>query len=254
MYKSQCSPLRIWTCVRRGSWAVMVVLLFPVTALAHGDIPFSTPGVIHGCRVPFTGLLRKLNSSNCLANEEVVHWNITGPAGPQGAAGPAGLIGPQGLPGQTGAQGPQGQPGPQGPPGTGGSSASLIGGGTGTAEIDFPNFYLPLFDSMSEVKIFPQLVVQRMPIAGSISHLSAIHSGGLATGCSRTFTLVAGPNRFAPLNTALTCTITDVSLDCLDSTNVATVVAGDFVALKVSTNCSNAIFSTIRWMAVFTSQ
>ena len=66
---------------------------------AYGNIPFSEPGVIHACRAPLGGILRKINSGNCLSNEEVGRWNIPGPAGPQG---------PQGLPGEEGPIGPQG--------------------------------------------------------------------------------------------------------------------------------------------------
>ncbi len=109
--------------------------LSPVALFAHGTIAFGTPDVIHACKNAGTGILRKIDSGNCSAAEEVVHWNITGPTGPTGLtgpqgpagakgdtgpAGPTGATGAQGLPGTAGPQGPAGATGPQGPAGAAG--------------------------------------------------------------------------------------------------------------------------------------
>jgi hypothetical protein len=86
---------------------------------------------MRGC-VNASGGLRIIGASeSCRGNESFVAWNMTGPAGPQGAqgvAGPMGATGPQGprgLPGDRGANGapgPQGERGLVGPQGGAGSS------------------------------------------------------------------------------------------------------------------------------------
>jgi hypothetical protein len=128
MFKSLMSSVVTRRLVTRKGWLIVVACLFPVAAFAHGDIPFGDANVIHGCRTPLTGILRKLNSGNCLPNEQVVHWNITGPAGPQGPSGAEGAIGPQGIPGQQGPQGLQGLTGPPGPQGLAGISSAQFEG------------------------------------------------------------------------------------------------------------------------------
>ena len=45
----------------------------PIKALAHGTIPFGTPNVIHACKASTLGVLRQIDSGNCLSTEEVVH-------------------------------------------------------------------------------------------------------------------------------------------------------------------------------------
>lgn len=91
--------------VLKAGGSLAALLLLPVTAGAHSPVAFGTPNVIHGCRVVLTGVLRQITSGSCLLLiEAVVHWNITGPAGPTGATGPTGAAGP------TGATGPAGSP------------------------------------------------------------------------------------------------------------------------------------------------
>jgi len=117
---------------------VLALLAIPTLAHAHGDIPFTEPNVIHGCRSTAKstlGALRQITTGTCTSSEVIVHWYITGPAGPagvagaQGPAGPTGPMGPQGPAGIQGAEGPQGPAGPQGPqgekgdPGTGSRAA-----------------------------------------------------------------------------------------------------------------------------------
>lgn len=66
MFKSLMSSVVTRRLVTRKGWLIVVACLFPVAAFAHGDIPFGDANVIHGCRTPLTGILRKLNSGNCL--------------------------------------------------------------------------------------------------------------------------------------------------------------------------------------------
>lgn len=106
--------------------AVFVLLAIPTLASAHGNVPFSTPNVMHGCRAG-NGTLREITTGSCTKTEVIVHWNITGPAGPTGAAG---APGPQGLPGDPGIQGPQGiqgEKGDKGDPGSGGAATRAAG-------------------------------------------------------------------------------------------------------------------------------
>src|SRR5579864_7384383 len=70
------------------------------------------------------GRLARLVSADeeCDRRETRIHWNVTGPAGPQGAPGVGiqGAVGPQGPQGAQGLQGAiglQGAAGPQGAPG-----------------------------------------------------------------------------------------------------------------------------------------
>ena len=106
---------------------VFASLAIPTLARAHGDVPFTTPNVIHGCRSTSKstfGTLRQITTGTCTSNEVIVHWDITGPQGapgPQGATGPQGAVGPQGPQGPEGPQGPQGE---KGDPGTGGTRAA----------------------------------------------------------------------------------------------------------------------------------
>jgi hypothetical protein len=108
-----------------GGCLAVLALLLPMTAAAHGPVPFGTPNVIHACRSAFFGSLRQITAGNCSGTETVVHWDIAGPAGPagpQGALGPAGAIGPIGPQGPIGATGATGATGPAGPAGGGGAA------------------------------------------------------------------------------------------------------------------------------------
>jgi hypothetical protein len=76
---------------------VGVLLLLAVGAgVALAAIP-DRNGVIHGCRITRTGLLRVIKSTaHCRAGERPLNWNVQGP---QGVPGPQGPMGPQGEPG-----------------------------------------------------------------------------------------------------------------------------------------------------------
>lgn len=82
-------------------------------------LPFSGDGnTINGC-YSNGGQLKVLtaNHTTCPAGMTPIHWNVTGPQGPQGLTGATGATGPQGATGATGPQGATGATGPQGPQG-----------------------------------------------------------------------------------------------------------------------------------------
>jgi hypothetical protein len=112
---------------------VLASLAIPTVASAHGDVAFTAPNVIHGCRSTSKstfGTLRQITTGTCTSNEVIVHWDITGPQGapgPQGATGPQGAVGPQGPQGPEGPQGPAGPQGPQGEKGDPGTATRPAG-------------------------------------------------------------------------------------------------------------------------------
>ena len=91
---------------------VSVGLLATAGGIAYATIP-GDDGVIHGCYLTRTGLLRVIDptTSSCTSFETPIDWNQTGPEGPSGPQGPQGEPGP---PGPQGPEGPQGAPGPSG--------------------------------------------------------------------------------------------------------------------------------------------
>jgi hypothetical protein len=96
------------------------------------------PAVIVACYNKLTGRARIVNAAfECLRDENVLTWNVEGPAGPPGPAGPIGLTGatgpagPAGVAGKTGSAGPQGATGANGPAGPAGVAGPI--GATGPA-------------------------------------------------------------------------------------------------------------------------
>lgn len=81
------------TVKSRSGWTFVVLLLVPMLAFSHGDTPFSAADVIHACKSPIAGVLRKIDTGNCHPTEAVVHWNVVGPQGVAGPPGPAGTPG-----------------------------------------------------------------------------------------------------------------------------------------------------------------
>jgi len=75
---------------------------------AHGDVPFTSPNVIHGCRNQNTGALRQISTGACANGEAIVHWNVTGPAGTNGTNGINGTNGTNGIDGINGTNGTNG--------------------------------------------------------------------------------------------------------------------------------------------------
>ena len=95
---------------------VAVCLVLALTGVAFADIPDS--GIINGCMTTstFSGqhVLTLIDTSaggKCITGQTAIHWNQTGPQGPQGPIGLTGAAGPQGPIGLTGATGPQGAKG-----------------------------------------------------------------------------------------------------------------------------------------------
>ena len=91
--RSVASATAMRRVLKAGGSLAALMLLLPVTALAHGRVAFGTPNVIHACKGS-DGVLRQITSGRCKGSK-VVHWSVAGPAG---ATGPAGAIGPAGSP------------------------------------------------------------------------------------------------------------------------------------------------------------
>ena len=101
--------------------AVAAVVTLGMAGVAGAAVIPGTDGLIHGCYQRITGQLRVVDEgTRCLALEQPVQWNQTGPQGPQGVQGvpgPQGETGPEGPRGLTGPEGPRGPAGPKGDPG-----------------------------------------------------------------------------------------------------------------------------------------
>lgn len=58
------------------------------------------PAVIHGCVNNSSGTIKIVSGDDgCANNEQLLTWNMEGPAGPSGPAGPKGPAGPSGISG-----------------------------------------------------------------------------------------------------------------------------------------------------------
>jgi len=104
--------------VKLAIFATIATAAAVAVAVAAGAIPDSG-GVIHGCYLTTTGLLRVYDSEasgskKCTSGERALNWNQTGAQGPAGPQGPAGAAGAQGPAGPTGPAGPQGATGSSG--------------------------------------------------------------------------------------------------------------------------------------------
>ena len=118
---------------------------FAVSAsfLLVGTAAMAQSNTINGCYNRTTGIARI--AATCLAGENAISWNITGPTGATGVQGPIGLTG---APGPTGAAGPQGVTGSVGPAGATGPAGSTgaagptgptgVAGATGPAGLTGP--------------------------------------------------------------------------------------------------------------------
>ncbi|MDP4505804.1 collagen-like triple helix repeat-containing protein [Nonomuraea turcica] len=103
--------------------AAAAVVTFSMAGVAGAAAIPSTDGLIHGCYLRLTGLLRVVEEgSSCRLGELPVQWNQIGPQGPQGPPGVQGPQGDMGARGPIGPQGPQGAQGATGPKGDPGSS------------------------------------------------------------------------------------------------------------------------------------
>ena len=227
------------------------VICAPIPAIAHGDVPFGTAGVIHACREPITGLIRQISSGHCLRTETIVHWNITGPMGPAGAQGP------QGFPGEPGPAGPQGLPGPEGPAGPQGPAGvsggfTIVGGGTGNEDASYVGgTFVPMFDSRRAAGPYEfGKASQRMPVTGTLSHLAVVIDEPVEAGSWRGFVIVISSTGFNPVDTTLRCRIDPGETTCTNTTDVLPIAAGDFIAGKMGLGFPP---TPVRWTAVFTA-
>lgn len=109
------------TVLPASSTLAALMFLVPMTVHAHSGVPYGAPNTVHACRANLGGATRIITSGDCLVVggllETPLHWNTTGPAGPQGPTGATGPIGPNGNTGANGPAGPTGASGPAGPMG-----------------------------------------------------------------------------------------------------------------------------------------
>ena len=115
--------------------ALVVVLIAVMTGAGIVWANSTEDNIIYGAVNKNTGMLRIINSSDEVRNNEyLISWSERGPQGepgPQGEIGPAGPQGnpgpegPQGEPGEPGSQGETGPAGPQGDTGPAGPVPSL---------------------------------------------------------------------------------------------------------------------------------
>lgn len=114
---------------RRWRWAgfsrlgLMALSVIWLPLILNGSAAAGIPGpdgVITGCYDQASGQLRVIDvtaQAQCLATEQQLTWQQTGPVGPAGAQGEQGATGPTGPAGATGPQGEKGEPGAPGAPG-----------------------------------------------------------------------------------------------------------------------------------------
>ena len=110
-----------WAGFSRFGLTALAVIWLPL--ILNGSATASIPGpdgVITGCYKQASGQLRVIDvtaQAQCLATEQQLTWQQTGPVGPAGAQGEPGATGPAGPAGATGPQGEKGEQGPPGAPG-----------------------------------------------------------------------------------------------------------------------------------------
>jgi len=125
--------------IRYAMVGVLGILIGGTGGIFASALIPGSDGVIHGCYLRATGVLRVVGDpSECRGTEVAIWWNQIGPQGPTGATGATGATGSPGANGQDGATGPTGATGPAGP---GVSSLNSLNGipcgtdGTGTTRI-----------------------------------------------------------------------------------------------------------------------
>lgn len=117
------------------SMAAVLVTILGSWTLARAEGTMITVCVKNNGKVYVIG--EGFRRADCRGSDQLLSWNIEGPAGPMGPQGPQGELGPQGIPGPQGPAGPQGETGPQGPEGPMGPQGiqgppGSSGGGSGT--------------------------------------------------------------------------------------------------------------------------
>jgi hypothetical protein len=69
--------------------AVSLLALSVLATVVSAETDTPWPGVINACVNVKSGLLHVITVPNdCSPNEIMLHWNVQGPLGPQGAPGP----------------------------------------------------------------------------------------------------------------------------------------------------------------------
>jgi hypothetical protein len=169
-----------------------------------------------------------------------------GPQGPQGIQGPAGAQGAAGAAGAQGPEGPQGPAGPQGAQGPSGTGATIIGGGTGNANLaGGANRFVAAF--FSHVNATENVVDQAMAVGGTVSNLYIRLDGSPGSSGSYTFTV-----RKNGADTTLGCMIPESATSCSDTDAAHSVSfnAGDLLAIK-AVPTSSPSGRGMRWSAKF---
>ncbi|MGB3069122.1 MAG: hypothetical protein WBC18_11260 [Ottowia sp.] len=178
-----------------------------------------------------------------------------GPVGPQGDQGPVGPIGPQGPQGDIGPVGPAGPQGPVGPQGIqgevgpvgpsnvpilGSSGGGVIPGGglagawtryIGTASVSTPG------GSESGQSV-------AFPVAGTLKNLrvrTSDNPGNFTGNQTYTFTVMVNGNA-----TGITCTESVSATSCSDTTNTASIAAGDTISLRARSSAW-AASASVTW-------
>jgi hypothetical protein len=233
------------------------VLVFGTTTLTV--ISFSNGSVTATLPVGFTAGTYSLTVTN--SNSQTAAFDVAlgaiGPAGPQGPAGPEGPAGPKGA---RGAQGPAGSQGPAGPPGAPGTPAILTSycsnGSPGT-----PNYSFGFFDGLgansgSYGGCFNEwplgtrglLTGTLMPSAGVLKNLTVVAYGNDLYPPSPSIQVTVQVLMNA-VSTPVACTITVSSVNqpvpCSDPVDMATVNAGDMVAVTMTTPTASAATSAM---------
>ena len=110
------------------AFVVCVVTLAVMAGGAAAGLEAGGEEMIRACRHKSGYLLVPSVGKSCKRSEQVLNWNVKGPAGPPGPAGqagPAGVDGKDGADGAPGPAGPSGVAGPAGPPGAPGSAGTI---------------------------------------------------------------------------------------------------------------------------------
>ena len=170
---------------------------------------------------------------------------LQGPQGAQGPAGPQGSIGSTGPQGATGAQGPAGSQGPQGPPGpqiiltgwcgvntTANPPVGLFGAG--------PN---GCFNGYTAAGLAPgggETALLPIPSAGTLKNLT-VAATGYVVPMGNPFNFAVSIQVFVNgVATPLACIVTASvpAVPCSDNAHTVAVLAGDLIAVQMSTASS----------------
>jgi len=158
----------------------------------------------------------------------------TGATGPQGATGPTGSSGIPGIPGDTG---PIGETGPQGATGPQGSNGGYILGGNGD-----PNESAVRFGGAGGFTYVTTESDRQIPVTGDVRNLTAVVSTAPGTGNS--WTIMVRKNKS---DTTLTCTISDDSKLCEDTSHTETYSTGDLFTVAVTPGGTPAGAGNLAW-------